>query len=105
MSEFTLTEKQVEAQAILGGSAAHVLLEGGSRSGKTFLLLRAIAARALQASGSSHAVLRHHFNHLKASVIKGTWPAMLSMCFPGVAGAVKTDRSDYWYDEFPNGSA
>ena len=40
MADFTLTAKQQEAQEILNGPAKHILLAGGSRSGKTFLIVR-----------------------------------------------------------------
>lgn len=35
-----LHAKQLEAQAVLAGDATHLMLFGGSRSGKTFLLVR-----------------------------------------------------------------
>ena len=37
---FELTPKQRQAQAVCAGPAKHVMLFGGSRSGKTFLLVR-----------------------------------------------------------------
>ena len=100
---FTFTDDQCAAQALLGGPATHVLLEGGSGSGKTMLLLRAVCARALKASGSRHGVLRFRFNHLAASVLADTWPKMLDLCFPGLRGRIKQDRT-WWYDTLPNGS-
>ena len=86
----------------MGDKAKHVALFGGSRSGKTFLFLRAIAARALKAEGSRHAVLRYRFNHVKQSVVMDTWPKMLSLCYPDIP--VNLNKSD-WFAEFPhNGS-
>lgn len=79
----------------------HLQLEGGSRSGKTFLILRTIAIRSLLAPGARHAVLRFRFNHVKQSIVMDTWPKMLSLCFPGVP--VHLNKSD-WYAEFENGS-
>ena len=46
---FELTERQAEANRLLASPARHILLRGGSRSGKTFLLMRAITVRALKA--------------------------------------------------------
>lgn len=86
---------------LLTGPATHVLLAGGSRSGKTFLLTRAIIVRALKAPLSRHAILRFRFNHVKASIGLDTFPKVMSLCFPGVkAEFSKTD----WYATLPNGS-
>lgn len=98
---FKLTDKQAEALRIIGSDARHILLEGGSRSGKTFITLRAIVLRALAAKGSRHAVLRFRFNHVKASVVHDTFPKMMSLCFPDVP--YKLDKTD-WFAEFPNKS-
>lgn len=101
MSGFRLTAKQEEAQEVLAGEATFLMLFGGSRSGKTFLLCRNVAMRALKAAGSRHAILRFRFNACKASVVMDTWPKMMKLCFPGVEAPVnKTD----WFAEFPNGS-
>lgn len=98
---FTFTLKQLEAQAILSGIATHNMLYGGSRSGKTFLHVRNTVFRALKAPNSHHCILRFRFNHLKASVILGTFPKVMKLCFPGVEyNLSKTD----WYVTFPNGS-
>jgi len=98
---FDLTERQLLAMETLGGPSRHILLEGGSRSGKTFVALRAIALRAIAAAGSRHAVLRYRFNHVKASVVHDTWPKMMAMCFEGLD--YKLDKTD-WFCELPNGS-
>ena len=94
MAGFRLTPRQTEAYEVLASPATHVMLFGGSRSGKTFLALRAIAIRALKAPGSRHAVLRFRFNAVKASVVLDTWPKMMALCFPTVPHELnKTD----WY--------
>lgn len=77
------------------------MLFGGSRSGKTFIILWAIAFRAIAAANSRHAVLRFRFNHVKASVIHDTWPKMMKLCFPEVKYHI--DKTD-WFCQFPNGS-
>lgn len=96
-----LTAKQEAARALLAGSATHVMLFGGSRSGKTFLLVRQVVVRALKAPKSRHAVLRFRFNHAKASVVLDTFPKVMELCFPGVS--YRLDKTD-WYAEFENGS-
>jgi phage terminase large subunit-like protein len=77
------------------------MLYGGSRSGKTFLLIRNVVMRALKAPKSRHAVLRFRFNAVKASVVMDTFPKVLEVAFPGVK--VTLSKTD-WYAEFENGS-
>lgn len=96
-----LTEKQEQAQKILAGAATHVMLFGGSRSGKTFLLVQSVIWRALKAPNSRHAILRFRFNHVKASIVMDTFPAVLRLSFPGVT--CHLDKTD-WYATFDNGS-
>ena len=101
MTEFKLTDRQEEAQEILASSATHGMLFGGSRSGKTFLLVRNVILRAMKAAKSRHVILRYRFNHIKASIILDTFPKVMELCFPGVTYVLsKTD----WYVLFPNGS-
>lgn len=100
-ASFALTPKQREAMSVLASGAQHIMLFGGSRSGKTFLLCRSVAIRALKAPESRHAILRFRFNHVKQSVVLDTWPKMMRLCFPSVKYTIsKTD----WYCEFENGS-
>ncbi|MFA5567978.1 MAG: phage terminase large subunit [Trueperaceae bacterium] len=98
---FRLTPKQVEANRLLGSAATNIMLRGGSRSGKTFLLVRAIVQRALNAPGSRHAIFRFRFNHAKTSIWADTLPKVLKLCFPGVAA--RFDKTDFFV-ELPNGS-
>lgn len=101
MSEFKLNAKQLAAQEVLAGPATHIMLFGGSRSGKTFLLTRNVALRALKAHNSRHCILRFRFNAVKASVVMDTFPKVMQIAFPGVKYTLsKTD----WYAEFENGS-
>ncbi len=96
-----LTPKQREANRLLGGKARNVMLRGGSRSGKTFVLVRAIVQRAINAPGSRHAIFRFRFNHAKTSIWSDTLPKVLKLCFPTLK--VKLDKTDF-YVELPNGS-
>lgn len=96
-----LTDKQQAAMAMLSGSALHNMLYGGSRSGKTFLLVRAVCARAIKAPSSRHAILRFRLNAIKASIMMDTFPKVMRACFPGVK--TETNKSDF-YTAFENGS-
>lgn len=98
---FSLTDRQHEGNRLLGGEARHVMLYGGSRSGKTFLTVRAIIVRALKAEGSRHAVFRFRFNHVVRSIGLDTLPKVMALCFPGVAYTI--DRTE-WIIRFPNKS-
>ncbi len=84
------------ANEVLASDARHIMLFGGSRSGKTFLLIRAIVMRAI-AAPSRHAVLRFRFNHVKASVILQTLPDVMARCFPGVGERSHLDKQDWFY--------
>lgn len=99
---FKLTKKQVKANELLGSEATHDMLFGGSRSGKTFVLVRAVVTRAL-AYRSRHAMLRFRFNHIKSSIIYDTLPKVMELCFPGVASYCKLNKED-WFYTLPNKS-
>lgn len=81
---FQFTPKQTEAQAILAGPAKHLMLFGGSRSGKTFLLTRNVVMRGLKAKNSRHIILRQRFNAVRAAVMMDTFPKVMRVAFPGV---------------------
>lgn len=98
---FALTPKQLEARALLNGPARNVMLRGGSRSGKTFLLVRNVIQRAINAPGSRHVVFRLRFNACKTTVWADTIPKVLEKCFPGIKP--RFDKTDF-YVEFPGGS-
>jgi phage terminase large subunit-like protein len=101
MPDFHLTAKQEQAQEVLNGPAQHILLGGGSRSGKTLLIVRKIVQRALKAPGSRHGILRFRFGHVKQSIVHDTFPKVMSLCFPQVKYEV--NRSD-WFATLPGGS-
>jgi hypothetical protein len=99
-----LTDKQKEAQKILANPSDRILnfmLFGGSRSGKTFLLTRNTAVRAIKAPGSRHSINRFRFNACKQSIALETFPNVMAKCFPNVA--YKIDKTD-WYAKFDNES-
>lgn len=96
-----LTDRQEQAQEKLAGRATHVMLFGGSRSGKTFLHVRNVIFRALKAPGSRHAVFRFRYNHLKASIVLDTFPKVMRLAFPGVGYKMHTQDG---YAEIDGGS-
>lgn len=98
---FVITTAQDKARDMLISDATHCALGGGSRSGKTFLLLRQVILRAAKAPGSRHAIFRFRFNSIKSSIILDTLPKVMKICFPSIRYSLnKTD----WYMTLPNGS-
>lgn len=96
-----LTSKQEEANNLLAGNAKHIMLFGGSRSGKTFVLVRAVCMRAIKAPKSRHAIVRFRFNAIKSSIVADTFPKVMAICFPGIKYSI--NRTD-WFATFENGS-
>lgn len=101
MSEtFKRTPKQKEATKVLAGLARFVALFGGSRSGKTFLIVRSIIIRASKVK-SNHVILRKNFNAVKRSIWLGTFPKVMALCFPNLK--VAKNKTDFIV-ELSNGS-
>lgn len=101
MTQFCLTDKQRAANELLASAATHIMLAGGARSGKTFLIVRAIIIRALKAPSSRHAIFRFRFGHAKQSLVHDTFPKVMALCFPGIEYELnKTDC----YAVLPGGS-
>lgn len=98
---FEKTDAQKEAVRLLGSGAAHTLLFGGSRSGKTFILVRAVVIRALRADKSRHCILRKHFTDLNKAIVCDTFPNVMEKCFPGVAYSL---NKSLFFARFSNGS-
>ena len=98
---FKLTDKQVEALGVIGGDSVYALLYGGSRSTKTFTIVRTIVWRALAVDGSRHAILRLRFNQVKKAIFFDTFPKVMRLCFPKVK--YRENREDFVI-RFPNGS-
>lgn len=76
------------------------LLRGGSRSGKTFVLCRAVATRAILALGTNHCIFRLRRNAIKGTVWK-TLKDVMAKCYPGVP--YRESKSDLTIT-LPNGS-
>jgi hypothetical protein len=103
MTDFQLTVAQDKAMDVIISDAMNIALGGGSRSGKTFLLLRAIILRGLKCPGSTHVIFRYRFNAIKASIIYGTLPKVMELCFPGLWQHCDLNKTD-WFLTLPNGS-
>lgn len=91
-ARFELTPKQDAVNKLLAGPQRHTCIYGGSRSGKTFLLCRAVLTRAIKGRGSRHAILRARYNAVRASIWLDTLPKVAKLCFPGVT--LKDHRAD-----------
>ena len=89
---FKKTPKQVEACEGLNNHT-HTLLYGGSRSGKTTIIVRNVILRALK-KPSRHLIARYRFNHAKQSLWYDTIPKVFRMCFPGVK--FKENKADWF---------
>jgi len=98
---FYKTDKQVQATKLAGGRfVKHLMLYGGSRSGKTFDHVRRIFIRASKVK-SRHLIVRLKFNAVKTSVWHETIPDVLKLCFPELKAT--PNKTDYYYT-LPNGS-
>lgn len=90
-----LTEKQ-EAASLLMKQHIEVLLEGGSRSGKTLLICAKMITRAAKYPGTRHLSCRLRFNHAKQSLFYGTFRDAAKL----LGANVKENKSD-WFIEVP----
>lgn len=98
---FALTPRQKEVRAIFATGAKFFLVYGGSRSGKTFLIVYTLITRMLKAPGSRHVVFRNDGIDAKQSIGNETVPAVIAAAYPGLV--LKWHEQDGYY-EMPNGS-
>ena len=75
---FKWTEKQKQALGLLTSPAKHVMLYGGSRSGKTFLLTHVVFLRALKYPNTRHAIIRQTQTAARRSLWLGTVQDVIS---------------------------
>lgn len=101
MQSFKPNPGQTRATALLTGPQRHTLIAGGARSGKTFLLTRAVVVRGLRGEASRHAILRFRGNAARSSIALDTLPKVMSVCFPEVK--LTEHRQDGFF-ELPNKS-
>jgi phage terminase large subunit-like protein len=97
----TFSPGQDAVRRLLEGPQRYTCLAGGTRSGKTFLIVRAIILRALQSRDSRHAILRFHANAARASIALDTLPSVMRLCFHDTP--IKERRQDGFF-ELENGS-
>ncbi len=102
--KFKKTAAQAQAVKSINESAAiNICLEGGSRSGKSFEIMRQVIVRASKASNSDHLICRETFNSCKRSIWLKTMPDVFKIAFPDISYEQK--RSDgIYYAEMPNNS-
>jgi len=101
MRDFNKTAIQYKAIELMT-QKQECLLEGGSRSGKTFIEIYAMIARGLKYPETRHLCVRKHFNHAKVSLWAQTIPAVFKIAYP--AAKVKYNNSDF-YATFGDGSS
>ena len=99
--KFKLTDRQVQATELLSGDATHEMLWGGSRSGKTALLVKLTINRALKSKASRHSILRFRYNAIKQSIMMDTFPKIMRLAFDGIE--YQLNKSDS-FASFANGS-
>ena len=99
MPSFKKTDKQKEAIPVLSGNR-YAALYGGSRSGKTFIIVYALLVRASKVK-SRHCILRRTFSSVKRSIFMDTLPKVLRICFPDLI--IKWNKTDF-YVKLPNES-
>lgn len=102
---FLLNDKQRMANDIMAGDATHIMLYGGSRSGKSFIAVRALVMRAVLVPNSRHLMARFRLSHIKASIVADTLPKVLKLCFPELY-AIMSEMHKKTENHFvlPNGS-
>jgi phage terminase large subunit-like protein len=103
--------KHLLADEMLCGPEHNMMLVGGSRSGKTFTITKAICYRAIKCTGARQFILRHHLKDVAESIGMDTLPKVMKLRFPDVrykhqkgAGFVriidktfpKEDHSEIW---------
>lgn len=97
-----LTEDQTKALDIIRQGRRHTLLYGGSRSGKSLLIVYVIVLRALLFAGSRHLIYRLHLTDVINSIWLETLPKVVAT-FPGLAQMLKTNETRHVMT-FPNAS-
>jgi len=96
---FKKTIDQQKAAVIMQSCATRILLYGGSRSGKTMIILFAIVYRALRFPKSRHLILRRHFNTVNTAIGLDTMPKLYSLL-----GLKVSYNGSYMYWILPNKS-
>lgn len=95
MTDFELAPKQKLATRLLARQR-HTCLVGGSRSMKTFTLVRAIAHRACKYPHSRHGIFRFRGNAARSSISLDTLPKVFRLCYPNVP--IVEHRQDGYFE-------
>jgi phage terminase large subunit len=100
-----MTAKQTEAWRLLSGPANAVLLDGGARSGKSFVLCTSLIDRAQTFAGSRHLIARYRLAHAKSSIWHETLFPLLReapgwLVHPGEPYAEFENGSEIWIGGF-----
>jgi len=101
-STVKLTDDQEQAMALIRKGKRHTLLYGGSRSGKTFLIVLVVVLRALMFPGSRHLIYRLRLKDAIQSIWLETLPKVLSF-YPGIQKYVELNETRH-VATFVNGS-
>lgn len=88
------TDAQVALRRIIRDKT-RILAYGGSRSGKTFELCRALTAIAIR-YGGRYAIFRRYLNAVRSSVFVDTFPKMMALCFPELDYVVNRAASEVY---------
>lgn len=100
--EFITTVAQQKAIDLLADfKGLFILFYGGSRSGKTAIIIAIILLRAYFFPGSRHLIARFRFNHAKTSLWYDTIPKVARLI--GLSRGMKWNKAD-WFIKFENGS-
>ncbi|MDD3586414.1 MAG: phage terminase large subunit [Thermoguttaceae bacterium] len=76
---FTYTRVQRQAMTMLNGRAGNIMLYGGSRSGKTFVICSNIVLVAMKFPGIRIAILRRYLKDVRESILLDTFPKVLEL--------------------------
>jgi phage terminase large subunit-like protein len=79
-----LNSKQIDAWCLMAGPARNVCIVGGTRSGKTFVIVIGIVLRAIMGANSRHVILRKHGSSAHRTIWLDTLPTVLRKVFPGM---------------------
>ncbi|GHV11350.1 hypothetical protein FACS189491_02430 [Spirochaetia bacterium] len=89
---FKPTRIQHDALDLVKGGAKHILLFGGSRSGKTTVLVMAVIYRALLYAGSRHLICRLRAKDARSSVLRETLlPALVKTVGAGAYSYLRNE--------------
>lgn len=99
---YQLTTIQTQASQMFADALAReFLLVGGSRSGKSFVIVHQQLKMAVEHPGSRHLIARFRFNHAKNSIWLDTLKKVIRLCFHNIK---ITWRNTDYYLELENGS-